>query len=91
MWFYALVYYRDKGELPKQVKLMYLGGKTGEVLAKAPKMEDLEATEQKLARVWGEISKCMRNENWPAQKNKLCDWCGYQKMCPEFGAEKNVE
>jgi putative RecB family exonuclease len=35
--------------------------------------------------VIGLIDKIRATREFPAKKNRLCDWCGYKRFCPAFG------
>lgn len=90
MWFYSYIYLKANGELPKQVKLIYLGD--GQILAKSPDENIVQQLEDKLKNVWVEIDKCIKNNNWPSKTGPLCPWCGYQDRCPEMKSdEKSID
>lgn len=38
-----------------------------------------------LEKVLDEISAIERCRSWPTNPGRLCDWCCYRHMCPEFG------
>ncbi|AUG76224.1 recombinase RecB [Kitasatospora sp. MMS16-BH015] len=84
MKFYALVVWRLKGVIPRRLQLVYLGG-GGDVVTYDPDEADLLATERKLKALWETITKAVATGDFPATKNRLCDWCDHQSSCPEFG------
>lgn len=84
MKFYALVLWRLRGEVPRLLQLVYLGG-AGEVLRYAPDEADLLATERKVRALWEAIERSLRSGEWRARRSRLCDWCDHQALCPEFG------
>ncbi|MBF8194339.1 RecB family exonuclease [Nonomuraea sp. K274] len=84
MKFYALVLWRLRGQVPRLLQLVYLGG-TGEVLRYAPDEADLLATERKVMALWAAIERSMETGEWRARRSRLCDWCDHQALCPEFG------
>ncbi|MCP2350935.1 RecB family exonuclease [Nonomuraea roseoviolacea] len=84
MKFYALVLWRLRGEVPRLLQLVYLGGK-GEVLRYAPDEADLLATERKVRALWEAIERALQSGEWRARRSRLCDWCDHQALCPEFG------
>ncbi|MEV4570637.1 RecB family exonuclease [Nonomuraea sp. NPDC049419] len=84
MKFYALVLWRLRGEVPRLLQLVYLGGR-GEVLRYAPDEADLLATERKVMALWAAIERSLETGEWRARRSRLCDWCDHQALCPEFG------
>ncbi|WP_051970849.1 RecB family exonuclease [Kitasatospora azatica] len=84
MKFYALVVWRWKGVIPKRLQLVYLGG-GGDVVSYDPEEADLRAVERKLLALWEAISRAVATGEFPATRNRLCDWCDHQASCPEFG------
>ncbi|GGT06822.1 recombinase RecB [Nonomuraea spiralis] len=84
MKFYALVLWRLRGEVPRLLQLVYLGGR-GEVLRYAPDEADLLATERKVMALWTAIERALETGEWRARRSRLCDWCDHQALCPEFG------
>ncbi|MBO1413605.1 RecB family exonuclease [Streptomyces sp. FH025] len=84
MKFYALVVWRWKGVIPKRLQLVYLGG-GGNVVSYDPDEADLRAVERKLQALWERISHAVATGDFPATRNRLCDWCDHQASCPEFG------
>ncbi len=83
MKFYALVLWRLRGTVPRQLQLIYLGN--GEILRYAPDEADLRATERKVRALWDAIERAARTREWRARRSRLCDWCDHQALCPEFG------
>ncbi|GAA4220363.1 RecB family exonuclease [Streptosporangium album] len=84
MKFYALTLWRLHGSVPRLLQLMYLGG-GGEVLRYAPDEADLRATERKVQALWTAIARAMETGEWPPRPSRLCDWCSYKELCPQFG------
>ncbi|MGF1428736.1 RecB family exonuclease [Kitasatospora sp. LaBMicrA B282] len=84
MKFYALVVWRWKGVIPKRLQLVYLGG-GGDVVSYDPDEADLRSVERKLQALWEAIGRAVATGDFPATRNRLCDWCDHQASCPEFG------
>jgi putative RecB family exonuclease len=84
MKFYALVLWRLRGRVPRQLQLVYLGG-GGEVLRYAPDEADLRATERKVQALWAAIERALETGEWRHRPSRLCDWCDHRALCPEFG------
>ncbi|WP_342319739.1 RecB family exonuclease [Corynebacterium mayonis] len=83
MRFYALAYWRLFGQIPDQLRLMYL--KVIDSLFLAPTREELEFFERDLADLWHKIVTDGKEGNFRPQTSKLCGWCSFQKLCPAFG------
>ena len=84
MKFYALVLWRLRGVVPRRLQLVYLGG-GGTVVTYDPDLADLQAVERKLLALWEAIQRALATGEWPASRNRLCDWCSFQALCPAFG------
>jgi putative RecB family exonuclease len=83
MKFYALVIWRTRGVVPAMLQLVYLGN--GEMLRYVPDEADLLATERKVEAIWGAIRRAEESGDWRPNRSRLCDWCSFQALCPEFG------
>ena len=83
MKFYALVLWRLRGTVPRQLQLVYLGN--GELLRYSPDEADLLATERKVEALWLAIKRAMRTGEWRHRPSRLCEWCDHKRRCPEFG------
>ena len=83
MKFYALVIWRTRGVIPRQLQLIYLGN--GEIMRCAPEESELVATERKINALWQAIERARQAGDWRPRPSRLCDWCAHQSLCPEFG------
>jgi putative RecB family exonuclease len=83
MRFYALVVWRLRGQVPRLLQLMYLA--EGEVLRYAPDESDLLATERKILALWRAIERAQTTGDWRPRPSRVCEWCNYKALCPEFG------
>jgi putative RecB family exonuclease len=83
MKFYALALWRSGGTIPRLLQLMYLGN--GEIVRYAPDEADLLATERKINALWLAIDRAASAGDWRPRASRLCDWCSFQALCPEFG------
>ena len=83
MRFYALMYQRTHGEVPAQLKLIYL--KNGSWLTLTPDLATLTATEASLDSLWSEIERAGQTGDFPARTSRLCDWFNHRALCPAFG------
>src|SRR3954470_9752670 len=80
---YALVIWRSRGVIPAMLQLVYLGN--GEILRYVPDERDLLATERKVEAIWQAIVRAQESGDWRANRSRLCDWCSFRSLCPEFG------
>lgn len=83
MRFYALVYWRLFDTIPHQLRLMYL--KVIDSMILTPSREELEYFERDLGDLWEKIESDGATGRFRPKKSKLCGWCSFQDICPEFG------
>ena len=85
MRFYGLVLWRQRGQAPRRLQLVYL--KNGRTLTHDPRATELEAMEIKVERIWDEVEDCARAERFEPRRGPLCPWCAFQARCPLFGGQ----
>ncbi|OLF12253.1 recombinase RecB [Actinophytocola xinjiangensis] len=83
MKFYALVLWRLRGTVPRQLRLMYLADRQS--LTYTPDEAELTRFERTLDAVWDAILRAGRTGDFRPNKSRLCDWCAHQSRCPAFG------
>lgn len=83
MRFYALVLWKLRGVIPSMLQLVYLGN--GEVVRYSPDERELAATERKVRALWTAIARAADLGDWRPSKSRLCEWCDFQELCPEWG------
>jgi putative RecB family exonuclease len=83
MKFYALVLWRLRGEVPRQLRLMYLADRQS--LTYTPDEAELTRFERTLDAVWQAILRAGKTGDFRPNKSRLCDWCAHQSRCPAFG------
>lgn len=83
MKFYALVLWRLRGVVPRQLRLMYLADRQS--LTYTPDEAELQRFERTLDAVWQAILRAGKTGDFRPNKSRLCDWCSHQALCPEFG------
>ncbi|WP_091726521.1 RecB family exonuclease [Nocardioides scoriae] len=81
--FYALVLWRTRGVVPRELRLIYLGD--GQTVSWSPDVEDLLATERLVEAVWRAIEHGHRTGEWLPQPGFACRWCSFRDLCPEYG------
>lgn len=83
MKFYALVLWRTRGVLPTQLQLVYLGNR--EFVRYEPSEDELRALERKLTALWQAIEFAAETGDWRPRTSRLCSWCSFKTLCPEWG------
>ena len=83
MKFYALVLYRTRGVVPRQLRLLYLGDK--DMLRYAPDADELDRFERTLRAIWAAIQASIDKQEFRPSPSRLCSWCDYQALCPAWG------
>jgi putative RecB family exonuclease len=81
--FYALVIWRTRGVVPRQLRLMYL--RDGDLLTYAPDSGELARFERTLEALWAAIARATAAGDFRPSPSRLCDWCHHQSLCPSFG------
>lgn len=83
MKFYALVLWRMHGRIPDLLQLVYLAD--GEVVRYVPDEGELRGLERNLKAVWEAVARAAATGDWRPRTSRLCQWCDFQHLCPEFG------
>jgi putative RecB family exonuclease len=83
MKFYALVLWRTRGVVPRQLRLIYLADT--DTLTYAPDAEELVRFERTLMAIWAAIQRAMQTGDFRPNPSRLCAWCDFTALCPAFG------
>nr|WP_207926530.1 RecB family exonuclease [Actinocrispum wychmicini] len=83
MKFYALVLWKLRGVVPRQLRLMYLSDRQS--LAYQPDEAELTRFERTLDAIWQAVMRAARTGDFRPSKSRLCDYCDHKAFCPEFG------
>jgi putative RecB family exonuclease len=83
MKFYALVLWRTRGVVPRQLRLMYLAD--ADTLSYAPDADELVKFERTLKAIWAAIERATQTGDFRPSPSRLCEWCDHQVRCPAFG------
>jgi putative RecB family exonuclease len=83
MKFYALVLWRTRGVVPRQLRLMYLAD--ADTLSYAPEAAELERFERTVLAIWAAIQRALQTRDFRPSPSRLCEWCDHQALCPAFG------
>ena len=81
--FYALVLWRTRGVVPRQLRLIYLADT--DTLTYCPDEAELGRFERNLKALWAAIERAVATGDFRPSPSRLCDWCNHQALCPAFG------
>jgi putative RecB family exonuclease len=81
--FYALVLWRTRGVVPRQLKLLYLAD--ADSLTASFDADELERFEKSLKALWSAIERATVSGDFRPNPGRLCDWCNHQALCPAKG------
>jgi putative RecB family exonuclease len=85
MRFYALLVERLRGRRPALLRLLYL--KDGASKELYPVDEDLAQVEHHVRSLWNDIQRAGAEGRFKPSRSRLCSWCSFQALCPEFGGD----
>ncbi len=79
---YALLIKEELGEMPAELKLIYLKNST----VHSVKIDEtsLQKVKEEVLEIWNNIKIAFEKNEFKATPNTLCDWCYYKPICPEF-------
>lgn len=83
MKFYALALWRSRGELPRQLLLMYLADRQS--LTYAPDEAELNRFERTLEAIWQAILRAGHTGDFRPSPSRLCGFCDFKPICPAHG------
>lgn len=83
MKFYAMLVERTEGKRPALMRLLYL--RDGGVKELVPTQADVAAAEAQVRSTWTAITMYAAQGTFPTSPSRLCAWCAFQQLCPEFG------
>ncbi len=83
MKFYALVLWRTRGVVPRQLRLMYLADT--DTLSYTPDADELVRFERTLKAIWAAIERATQTGDFRPNPSRLCDWCDHHAHCPAKG------
>lgn len=65
----------------KKIILKWHFLKHGKTMTSIRTDKELKELKEKIVAL---IDKIKVEENWPAKKSQLCNWCGFNEICPEY-------
>jgi putative RecB family exonuclease len=81
--FYALLLWRTRGVIPVALRLIYLGDLV--TVDYTPDERELVVFERNLLALWTAVQRATATGDWRPRRSKVCEWCSFQAICPEFG------
>lgn len=88
MHIYASLCLRERGELPKKLRLMYLKSSTPIEVEVTP--ESNEACEAAAIETFEQIDASCQSGEFDTKKSGLCNFCAFKQWCPEFGGDDSL-
>ena len=80
---YAYLCQQQLGEVPKQIRLLYV--QFGKTLVIDVTPEDVAYAEKRVREAWAKIENWYNAGYFPPIANNLCDnWCSFKSICPLF-------
>jgi putative RecB family exonuclease len=86
--FYALLYWKNFGILPEEIKLLYLKEKT--ILSSKIDETSIEFTFKKIKAIAKAIQLCCETGRFMPKQSFKCQYCFFQKYCPLYGGDPEV-
>lgn len=88
MHLYASLCLRERGELPKKLRLMYL--KTSTPIEVQVTEESNAACERDAIDTFDQIDASCKSGVFTTIKSGLCNFCAFKKWCPAFGGDDSL-
>ncbi|CAM9118598.1 unnamed protein product [Phaeothamnion confervicola] len=82
---YALLVQKSLGEMPRELKLVYLDGPT--TMTFPLKEKDLVEVETVLRQTWKNILAAVEAQDFPPTPSRVCNWCSFKPICPAFAPD----
>jgi len=86
--FYSFLCEALFGKRPAKVRLMYLS--SGETIETVPSAQSVKFITTRTTAVWSAVERACTTGDFRPRKSKLCDWCSFQRWCPEFGGDPEL-
>jgi putative RecB family exonuclease len=86
--FYSFLCEAVFGRRPAKIRLMYLS--SGETIETVPSAQSVKFITTRTTAVWSAVERACTTGDFRPRKSKLCDWCSFQRWCPEFGGDPSL-
>lgn len=73
---------------PSAIRLMYL--KSGETITASPSDQSSKFMVTRTKAVWQAVARACERDDFRPRKSALCNYCDYQRWCPEFGGDPEL-
>ena len=85
---YALLWHTVQGEMPYELRLVYVAGGTKEHVHRLQVDEKLlRATREELKGLVKAIQRSAEMGEWECKQQPLCQWCDFIDLCPQWHPE----
>lgn len=86
MRIYAVLLHEELGEMPRRLRLVYIAEPGRDRVLRLDVTQDmLDNTRSRMKAISSAVKRAYSRWEWPARKNRLCDWCDFQEICPAVG------
>ncbi len=86
--FYSFLCESLFGKRPAAIRLMYLSSK--ETITAAPTEQSTRFLTTRTNAVWKAVATACERDDFRARQGPLCNYCSYQRWCPEFGGRPEL-
>ncbi len=86
--FYSFLCESVFGRRPAAIRLMYL--KSGEIITATPTDQSTRFMTTRTAAVWKAVATACDRDDFRPRASALCNWCAYQRWCPEYGGDPGL-
>jgi putative RecB family exonuclease len=85
---YALLWHTAQGEMPHELRLVFVAGGTKEHVHRKKVDENmLRATREELKGLVKAIKRSAELGTWECKQQPLCQWCDFIDLCPQWHPE----
>ena len=86
--FYAFLCESIFGKRPAAIRLMYL--KSGETITATPTAQSTKFLTTRTNAVYQAVASACERDDFRPRQSALCNYCSYQRWCPEFGGDPSL-
>jgi putative RecB family exonuclease len=86
--FYSFLCESLFGKRPAAIRLMYL--KSGETITATPSAQSTKFMTTRTTAVWKAVATACERDDFRPRQSALCNFCAYQRWCPEFGGDPSL-